>query len=307
MTSIADNKGSATILIVLMAGVMISVGLAFNWLVREHIKASEGLKNKTEAILKARSAYELLIYLIMNGKITRNEILLLDTENITELRAIPLNGKRVALAENVFVKIQDTNSLVSLVNPDQLLMERLFRQIGKVDDAAVPVESLLDWIDTDDFKRVSGAEKSHYQEPQSSYAPRNYAFQYKEEVALIRGVGPDVYRKIEPFLTILPSTGFNPNTAGDEVLKIFLSLTDESLSDLKDYMSRLPVVSEATLFSLTGRRLQSMEDRINFFPSRFLEVTVQVGSPKTLYKIKSGFDRLATSISPYRIVYWHEE
>jgi general secretion pathway protein K len=46
MKLISSNNGSATILTILMAAVIITVGLGFNWLVKEHIKASAGLKNK---------------------------------------------------------------------------------------------------------------------------------------------------------------------------------------------------------------------------------------------------------------------
>jgi len=50
-----------------------------------------------------------------------------------------------------------------------------------------------------------------------------------EELTLIRGVDADLYKRIYTFLTILPNTGFNPNTASDSVLKAFLSIDDSKV------------------------------------------------------------------------------
>ncbi|MCG6537654.1 MAG: hypothetical protein L7F78_23800, partial [Syntrophales bacterium LBB04] len=89
MNCINTNKGSATILIMLIAGVIMTVGLGFNWLVREHIKAAEGLKKKAEAILKARSACDSLIYLILNGQPSQKDLLLSGVKDLTKLTSIP--------------------------------------------------------------------------------------------------------------------------------------------------------------------------------------------------------------------------
>ena len=90
MTFIKNNKGSATLLTMFMAAVIITVGIGFNWLVKEHMKASEALKIKAESILKARSAYYNLIYLLLSGTRTPKGILIQAPVEISELREIPL-------------------------------------------------------------------------------------------------------------------------------------------------------------------------------------------------------------------------
>jgi len=307
MNYITNNKGSTTILIILIAGVIMTVGLGFNWLVREHIKASMGLKNKAEAILKARSAYDTLIYLMLNGQLAENEMIFSGVQDLTKLTSIPLNGKEVSLADDLYVKVQDSNGLLSLTNINSQAIERLIKNVAQVENPSIPVNSLLDWIDSSAFTRINGAGKSYYREQQLPYQTRNYALQYKEEITFVRGVGRDIYTKIEPYLTMLPSSGFNPNTADDEVLKAYLNIETESLNALKDYMSKTPLTSSAALFLLTGRQLTSTLEVANFSPSRFMEITVRAGSPRSLYTIKAGLHFISDSNTPYSVLYWREE
>ena len=301
------NKGSAIILIMFMAGIIMTVGLGFNWLVKEHIKAAEGLKNKVEAIMKARSAYDTLVYLILNGLVSQKEIVLLGVQGLATLKTIPLNGTDVVLADDVKAGVQDSNGLLSLVNMDADMMARLIGKIGRVENAAIPVESLLDWVDPDDFSRTNGAEKFYYQGRQAPYKPRNHALRYKEEIALVRGIDQEIYRKIEPYLTILPATAFNPNTAGDELLKAVLDINDESLNKLKDYTTKKPMSSDEALFFLTGRRLIYHHEESHYYPSRFMEIKIKVGAPRSLYTIKAGLNFNQNLSFPYSVVYWQEE
>ena len=62
-----NEKGSATILTLLVSAVILTVAIGFNWLVKEHLKAAEGLKTKTEAMMQARSAYDSLIFYILSS------------------------------------------------------------------------------------------------------------------------------------------------------------------------------------------------------------------------------------------------
>ena len=197
MNYITNNKGSTTILIILIAGVIMTVGLGFNWLVREHIKASTGLKNKAEAILKARSAYDTLIYLMLNGQLATNEMIFSGVQDLTKLTSIPLNGKEVSLADDLYVKVQESNGLLSLININSQAIERLIKNVAQVENTSIPINSLLDWIDFSDVARINGAGKSYYREQQLPYQTRNYALQYKEEITFVRGIGRDIYTKIE--------------------------------------------------------------------------------------------------------------
>ena len=307
MKCISGHNGSATILTMLMAAVIITVGLGFNWLVKEHMKASEGLRNKAEAILKARSAYDTILYLVLNGRVSQREIVTAVSDEISNLKTLPLNGQKVPLSDDLYVQAQDSNGMLSLVSMNIAAMERLIRKIGGLDNASGIIDSFLDWIDPDNFSRINGAEEFYYKGQGLPYTPRNYAIQYKEEVEFIKGMDRKLYAKIEPYLTMLPSLAFNPNTASDEVLLAYLNINEESLKNLKDYMSKKAVSSDIELFALTGRRMPRDFEGVYFFPSPFIEITVSAGRPRSIYTIKTGLDTRQNMRSPYGVLYWREE
>ena len=307
MRFILRDNGSATLLTMLMAAVIVTVGIGFNWLVKEHMKASEGLKNKAEAILKARSAYDTLLYLVLNGQLFQSEIVSAMGNEISELKTLPLNGQKVSLSDDLYVQAQDSNGMLSLINLNTAAMERLIKKVGVMDNASGIINSYLDWISTNNFARVNGAKEFYYRGQGLPYVQRNYAIQYKDEFELVKGMDKELYDKLGPYLTLLPSTGFNPNTASDEVLMAYLDINEDSLKVLRDYMSKKAVSSDMELFALIGRRIASVEEGVYYYPSHFIEITVSVGKPRNMYTIRAGLDISQNVRSPCGVLYWKEE
>ncbi len=82
------------------------------------------------------------------------------------------------------------------------LIGSLLRAAGIDDDrAAALVDAILDWRDPDDLRRVNGAEQDDYRAAGSSYLPRNNPFQSNDEVALVLGMQPDYFARIEDAVT----------------------------------------------------------------------------------------------------------
>ena len=302
-----NKKGSATFLMVLLVMVLLTVSIGFNWLVKEYIKSAQAFQKKAESMLKVRSAYDTLIYLMLNGKFTQKEIILPQIEELPQIESIPLNGIEVPFLEDLIIKVQDSNGLLSVTTINTVALKRLLTYF-EVDpqNADTFIDSLLDWIDQDDLTRLNGAEREWYSFQGLKYEPRNYPIQYKEELKLIKEMNSELYSKIEPYISILPATGFNPNTAPDPVLIAYLDITNDTLNVLKEYIQTKPITSDTELFSLTGRRIVK-DEGLYFFPSRYLEITVQAGESKPFYTIKAGIYLNENIYYPYSIIYWKEE
>jgi len=302
-----SNRGSVTILMVFLVAVIMTMGLGFNWLVKEHLQASESLKNKAEAIVMARSAYDTLIYLLLNGQVMPQEVTLSGAEKMTLLTALPLNNAPVQLSDDVSVRIQDSNGLLSLTTLNSEAMKRLIKRVLQVEDAAVPVVSLQDWTDQDDLVRLNGAESSYYKMEGTPYLPRNYALQYMEELAFIKGISPDAYERLRSNLTLLPATGFNPNTAPDDVLMSYLDIDEATMKRLKDHQAQSGPITESVFYALTGRKLAKSATDVYYTPSLFMDITVSAGQPKSMYAIKAGLSLRQNNFAPYSVLYWREE
>ncbi|MCX8034512.1 MAG: hypothetical protein N3A00_04265, partial [Thermodesulfovibrio sp.] len=109
-----NDRGSATFLMVLLVMVILTVTIGFNWLVREYVKTAQAFTSKAEAMLKARSAYDTVIYMMLNGQFTSKEIIIPQLEGLPEMKNIPLNGTDINLADDISIKVQDSNGLLSL-------------------------------------------------------------------------------------------------------------------------------------------------------------------------------------------------
>lgn len=303
----ANERGSVTILIALAAAVIIAVGLGFNWLVKEHIRTSEVLQEKAEAIIRIRSSYDTLIYLLLTGEVKENKIIFPGQE-ITGLKFLPLDGTEVMISDGVAVRAQDSNgrlSLTTLTTIDQQALRRLVR--NEFGPAAAFVDSLLDWTDRDELARVNGAEAPFYIGSGLPYTPRNYSLQYPDEIALIRGADSEFSRRITPLVTYMPTSGFNPNTAGNAALKAVLDVNDGTATRISEYVSRKPVRSFAELSLLAWKNIAA-EGRTGWFvPSGYLDIVVSAGGPRNLYRIKAGLTTGQGALYPYFIHYWQEE
>ncbi|MCM8774744.1 MAG: general secretion pathway protein GspK [Candidatus Omnitrophica bacterium] len=101
------------------------------------------------------------------------------------------------------------------------ILKRLFQLaagLNEVDAHTIAV-SILDWRDEDDFPYDRGAESFYYKSRKPPYIPKNADFNSLEELLLVRGVSPEIYRKVLPYLTLDSSGKININTASRVVLE----------------------------------------------------------------------------------------
>lgn len=303
------TEGSISLLTLMMISVLLGMAISFNWYVREHLRNIEALKTKTGAFLEAHSTSELINYLLITGQLTNQKLIL---PKIPELwdgtPSIPLDGTPFSLtSQEVMIRVWDTNGLISLhpVNEDGL--RNLLTLMGEK-RANELIECYYDWIDTDKLKRLTGAEEKDYSDAGLPFGPRNYPLQYKREFMLIKGFSRELYKKIEPFVTLLPVSGFNPNTAPPEVLMAVLEVNNETAQRIRRYIREVrPVTSENQLTLLAGKTV-ILSIEYSFMPSGFFEIEIRIPEGnRTKYLIKYGLRKLGTKNAPYMITHWMEE
>lgn len=103
--------------------------------------------------------------------------------------------------------------------PDELI-RGLLKHAGLNDlEVASLSDAIADWRDADDFKRPSGAESRDYEAVGRDYLPANRPFESIDELRLVLGMTPDLFKKLRGSLTVYSSRkGFNSVTAPDEIL-----------------------------------------------------------------------------------------
>lgn len=120
-----------------------------------------------------------------------------------------------------YISIINAAGLVDLNSaPQELLDGLLARQDLPDDERLALVDAILDWRDTDDLRRLHGAEARDYRFARRDYEPRNGAFKTSDELRYVLGMSAPLFDLIRPLVTVHSGkTGVNPKFAPPEVLR----------------------------------------------------------------------------------------
>ncbi len=131
----------------------------------------------------------------------------------------------------VRVEVRDESAKIDLNTASDALLKGLLISLGLPEEEATRLlDAILDWRDPDSLKRIAGAEESDYKAAGLAYRPANAQFQAIEELQLVLGMRPDLFRRLAPMLTVYSrQNGINPATASREVLQAIPNLPAEAL------------------------------------------------------------------------------
>jgi len=101
------------------------------------------------------------------------------------------------------IAIRDATGLVDLNSADAGLLAALISAAG-VDAAAREriVDSILDWRDVDDLRRLHGAEDDDYLAAGFPWMARDDSFASIDELTHVMGVTRDIFDRLSPYLTV---------------------------------------------------------------------------------------------------------
>jgi len=118
---------------------------------------------------------------------------------------------------------------IDLNQANEALLSGMLRAAGLEEDLAVAVrDAILDWRDADDGPRAEGAEDEQYLEEGRPVGARDGAFLSVEELQQVKGVTPELYKKLAPMLTVnAGQRTVNPAFASREVLSAIPDLDGE--------------------------------------------------------------------------------
>jgi general secretion pathway protein K len=99
-------------------------------------------------------------------------------------------------------------------------------------DADAVTDAILDWRDPDDQRRPRGAERSDY-ERAGKVGPRNGPFATVEELREVMGVTPELYRRLEPIVTVnCLQAGIDPRVAPLAALRAIPGIRDREVEEV---------------------------------------------------------------------------
>jgi general secretion pathway protein K len=150
------------------------------------------------------------------------------------------------------VQIQDELGRIDLNNADGGLLIGLFQSVGlDAQAASALVDKILDWRDAGGLKRLNGAKEPEYRDADLPYRPRNGPFQSVDELKLVMGMTPALFRRVEPAVTVYSGRpSIDPQVAPPEALLALPTMNAQKVAALVGPRSGQPL---ATAIPLIGR------------------------------------------------------
>ncbi len=122
-------------------------------------------------------------------------------------------------AAEVEIRITDESGKIDLNGSDAETLSNLFISRGMDETEAWHLaDAIEDWRDEDDLPRLYGAELAEYEAAGYPYGPANQPFGSVDELQQVIGMSWDLYRELEPMLTVNSSGRINPAFASADVL-----------------------------------------------------------------------------------------
>ncbi len=125
-------------------------------------------------------------------------------------------------AGTVLISIQDEAGKIDLNAAAEHLLQQLFEAVGMAEaDATTLVDRLIDYRDTDQERRPSGAEDTDYQAANLGYGAKDRPFERADELRRVLGMNTEIFARVTPLITVHSGQrGVDPDVAPPDVLAV---------------------------------------------------------------------------------------
>jgi len=227
-----------TALLVVSLATILAVSLV------EHLfydtRRTENILRLDQAQLYNANALEFGMSMLRLDRNANNEYDTLGEYNVNNEQIYPVTGGQVfakIIEQQGCFNLNNLSKTASDLPKNRQVYARLLSSRG-IDIAAqnTLIDSLVDWLDTDDISEPQGAEFDYYIGLQIPYRTANNLLYSQSELRLIKGYTPDVIDKLQGFVCALPAvnTGININTASAEVLDSISGLANQGARIVAD-------------------------------------------------------------------------
>jgi len=225
-------------------GLLAAIALSLMWTGN----VSYSLANNSLEVARTNAAAE--------AAVARAVVAMLDPRPERRWRADGTTRNFAFEGAQIRISIQDELGKIDLNQAQEPVFVNLLQSAGLDPNSATNLaDKILDWRTTASLKHLNGAKDSEYRASASAYRPRNGPFQSVDELLLVMDMTPDLFRRIEPALTVYSGHQFiDPQAAPVEALLAQPNMTPAAVDlTLAAREAQQPVADLGDWASLRGR------------------------------------------------------
>ena len=224
----------------------------------------------------------------------------------TPQSAIALDNRPYRGNGQDIVRLQDSRGLVNVNFIQPEMLQRLLGQMGvAAEKRDAMLDTLNDYTDTDDRRRLNGAEAAEYRARGLLLPPNDWLVTPWQLQNIIGWREQENLWKDQRFLEAVTAArviGFNPNTAPREALAALPGSSPEAADALINIRAQNPLTSVAQLGSL-ATSLRTFSDSLIFYPSENVRLTQESDKIPWALQYQISLTPLAAD-APWRIDYF---
>ena len=289
---IKSQQGIALVLVLWALLLLTIVTGSFALMARMDRLEANTLLSGTQARLSAQAAINLAV------------LSLRDPNDETRMLADGRVYETVLDGVLVEVSAIDERGKLDINATDEVVLTDLFTGHGlELDTAELLAAAVLDWRDEDELERVNGAEEDAYFAAGLEVGPANRPFMMTEELLQVIGMEYELYRKLEPGITVFSRSGKpDPAFAPVEALMSMPDITyEEAVNFVAERNSQLPGESLGTELP-NGVVVMEQGRGVTY------SIQARATMPNGVWEQVQATIRLGgnRSGSPYRVLRWRE-
>jgi len=145
--------------------------------------------------------------------------------------------------------------------------------------ANIIMDSILDWKDEDNLRRLNGAEDSYYESLPAPYKAKNGNFDTLEELLLVRGVTPEIifgygsHPGLIRFLTVYSKgSAINLNAASKEVIAALPNMTASMADKIIEFRESAELRGQQDVIAIIGDVFRTFGSNVGFAESNIYTI-----------------------------------
>jgi general secretion pathway protein K len=227
MSTVEAQRGVALIMaiIVVAIGTMIAVNLI--WRGTLDLRRTESALAADQGLMYVQGAEAWAADILRQDLVDSPNSDHLGEQWAIELPPLPVDGGAIKGRLDDLQGRFNLNNLIGSDGKESLLARRQFeRLLVSVEADPALAGAVIDWLDPDtELRFPTGGEDVVYSDADPPYRTANSMITSTSELMAVAGFDRDIYRRLAPYITVLPAgTKLNVNTASDVVLA---SLSDD--------------------------------------------------------------------------------
>lgn len=250
MSTVDSQRGVALIMAIVVVAIGTMIAVSLIWRGTLDLRRTESALAADQGLMYVQGAEAWAADILRQDLVDSPESDHLGEQWAIELPPLPVDGGTIVGRLEDLQGRFNLNNLIGADGKESELVRRQFeRLLISVEADPALAGAVVDWLDPDaELRFPSGGEDVVYSDADPPYRTANSMITSTSELMAVAGFDRDTYRRLAPYITVLPSgTKLNVNTASDVVLA---SLSDDI--DIATAASLIEQRGEAEFVDIDG-------------------------------------------------------